>query len=577
MPNGFGSGTRRLQAVGFVVFLLLLGSVAALLLDAVGRYTDDAEDVAHTQHVLATLAGLEARVQGAIAQQRLFLLLGDPDSLAKFSIAAGASREIALELPNLFAADSPQAGLAGTLERQVDARMTAAEGVAVARQQGGLQAAVTELGKGQGLVLERDIERRLAQLRQTEQQRLLDRQQVSEASNSRLALLGSLGLLLAALVVVSMMLLLLRENRQRRRAEQASESDRAALRRSVGELETRQQQLRSLADHSSLLQDCQNELEALEVSANALRELCAGWSGALYLMRASRDYAERARSWGPAASQPGEVVAMQACWALRRAESHLLPSPEAGPRCAHLPAPDECCATSLCVPLLAQGELQGLLWLGHEGMETGEPIRDLAESAGRDLALTLGNLRLRESLRRQSIRDPLTGLFNRRYLDESLGRELARCRRRQQPLTVLMCDLDHFKRLNDGFGHEAGDAVLRAFGELLGKAGRGEDIPCRYGGEEFLLILPDADATTALGRAERIRGAVAALRVEHLGRPVGALSVSIGVACAPQHGEDEASLLRAADAALYAAKHGGRNRVVLANSGAETGPVTQAL
>src|SRR5690606_13720823 len=171
-------------------------------------------------------------------------------------------------------------------------------------------------------------------------------------------------------------------------------------------------------------------------------------------------------------------------------------------------------------------------------------------------------LSLRERLRLQSIRDPLTGLFNRRYLEESAAREIARCERRDCPLSLMMLDIDHFKAFNDVHGHAGGDALLARFGKLLAEHSRGEDIACRYGDEEFTLILPEAPAEAAMQRAGAIRSAVEAMRVQHMGRELPQVTVSIGVATFPANGNTPEALMRAADEALYRAKHEGRNRVV---------------
>jgi diguanylate cyclase (GGDEF)-like protein len=186
----------------------------------------------------------------------------------------------------------------------------------------------------------------------------------------------------------------------------------------------------------------------------------------------------------------------------------------------------------------------------------------LALTVAEHLALSLGNLKLQEALRHQAIRDPLTGLFNRRFMLETLERELYRMQRKESPLGVIMVDIDHFKRFNDTFGHAAGDAVLSALGRVLLAHVRKEDVACRYGGEEFTLILPETSQETACDRAEKLRQLVHGLHLEHHGQSLGAITISLGVAVYPQHGEDPEALLRAADVALYEAKHAGRDRVV---------------
>ena len=215
-----------------------------------------------------------------------------------------------------------------------------------------------------------------------------------------------------------------------------------------------------------------------------------------------------------------------------------------------------------CLPMMAQGEILGVL---HLRTDLPGPLdasrRKLASALGEQVALSLANIRLKETLHRQAIHDPLTGLYNRRYLEDTLERELRRAVRKGSPVGILMLDLDHFKEYNDTHGHAAGDALLRAFGaHVLGNI-RGEDFACRYGGEEFAIILPDVGLEKAVQRAEEIRQEARAIRVESGGLRLEAATVSIGVATLPTHGTTPEAVLRAADAALYVAKAEGRDRV----------------
>ena len=175
---------------------------------------------------------------------------------------------------------------------------------------------------------------------------------------------------------------------------------------------------------------------------------------------------------------------------------------------------------------------------------------------------------LRESetlLREQSVRDPLTGLFNRRYMEETLIRELNRATRKQLPLGIIMLDIDHFKRLNDTYGHAGGDELLRRLGGFLQQHTRIADIACRYGGEEFILILPDASREVARERAEHIRQGIKHLRIPFQNRMLEIVTLSIGVAIFPMDGSTLETVMKAADAALYQAKKAGRDRVIVAN------------
>jgi diguanylate cyclase (GGDEF)-like protein len=199
-------------------------------------------------------------------------------------------------------------------------------------------------------------------------------------------------------------------------------------------------------------------------------------------------------------------------------------------------------------------------------LSTKSPFRDAAGEIIGVIAVSRDiteRKRLELKVAEEAIRDPLTGLFNRRYMDETLTREISRAQRRHLPVSVVMIDLDHFKRLNDAHGHAAGDAVLERFAAILLGSVRREDIPCRYGGEEFAVILPEMTADQARQRAEVWRAELEKVSVELGETSIGPVSASMGVASFPVHGNTGTELLRAADAALYRAKDAGRNRVVM--------------
>ena len=228
----------------------------------------------------------------------------------------------------------------------------------------------------------------------------------------------------------------------------------------------------------------------------------------------------------------------------------------------------------MCVPMMAHGEMMGLLCLSPGQDNASKPFTTeqitseerLARTLAEQSALALANLNMRDALKMQSIRDPLTGLFNRRYMEESLDRELRRAERKQFKLGILMIDVDHFKNLNDTFGHEAGDAVLRSFGTLLKDFFRAEDIVCRYGGEEFTVILPETSLAAATKRASELCVSTKQMVVQHRREVLRPVTISIGVAILGEHGTTAASLLSAADSALYQAKEQGRDRVITADT-----------
>jgi diguanylate cyclase (GGDEF)-like protein len=225
--------------------------------------------------------------------------------------------------------------------------------------------------------------------------------------------------------------------------------------------------------------------------------------------------------------------------------------------------------------MMAQGDNVGILQFNFAPPGAGEHDEDagaeqstrarIATAMAEHTALALANLRLREALRSQSIVDSLTGLFNRRYLENMLERECRRAVRAKRPLAVLMLDVDHFKQFNDTWGHDGGDAVLRELSGLMRAHFRGDDIACRYGGEEFVVVLSEASLEGAFARAEELRREVHRLVAEHRRQPLGTITISIGVAALPEHGVSPEDLIAAADRALYQAKAAGRDRTVIAN------------
>lgn len=256
------------------------------------------------------------------------------------------------------------------------------------------------------------------------------------------------------------------------------------------------------------------------------------------------------------------------CWALRRGQPHI--SGRLAPRCPHLA--DEV-HLAVCTPMVGQGETIGVLHVEvGEAMalteaDLREDIVPLATTVARQVALAAANLELRDRLHDLSIRDPLTGLFNRRYMEETLEREIARASRQSSQVAVVHLDIDHFKACNDRFGHGAGDAVLVAVARALETGFRSSDVVCRFGGEEFTVILPECGNEDAIAHADQLRERIAELRVGHAGSPLPAPTVSCGVAVFPDHASTAEKLLRHADAALYAAKRLGRNRVESAQDG----------
>ncbi|PYQ64495.1 MAG: hypothetical protein DMF54_14120 [Acidobacteria bacterium] len=331
-------------------------------------------------------------------------------------------------------------------------------------------------------------------------------------------------------------------------------------------LEIRTHEMRTLVELGDHLQACKTIEEACLVLTPIARALFPHDSGDIYLFAPSRDVLEPLVTWGEAS--PAAAFAPDECWAVRRGRIHAVVNERRAPVCEHVSNG----GSYLCSPMSAQGEMVGVLHLRFgviDGDDTGETIEErqrVALSVADQFGLALANLRLRETLRNLSIRDPLTGLFNRRYLEESLERELRRAARRRLPVAVLMIDIDHFKGFNDTFGHEAGDLVLNEVAALLRLNTRAEDIACRYGGEELTLILPEMTSESARLKAEQLREGIRSLTVRQEQQLLGPVTASIGVAIFPENGASGREILQVADAALYRAKQSGRDRVEVANA-----------
>jgi diguanylate cyclase (GGDEF)-like protein/PAS domain S-box-containing protein len=356
------------------------------------------------------------------------------------------------------------------------------------------------------------------------------------------------------------------------RASETRRHHAESLNQLVKELELRTIQTTVLNEMGSLLACSANIREACDAVADSAGKLFPDApAGAVYLFTSSRDLIEAAVRWGEAdALTP--TFPPDACWSIRRGRPHWSGHPGNDIACLHLTKSST--TESLCVPMVAQGNTIGVLHLEFERTagpryESGpESLRDsrqrLAVGTASQVALSLASLQLRETLREQSIRDPLTRLFNRRFLEESLERELQLAGRKKQSTAILFLDLDHFKRFNDTFGHDAGDLVLQSLADLFRNFFRTTDICCRYGGEEFAIILPESTSVDAATRADALRSEVKNLRLQYKKHPLGPLTVSVGVASFPEHGSTSEELLKIADECLYESKARGRDVVTVA-------------
>ena len=354
----------------------------------------------------------------------------------------------------------------------------------------------------------------------------------------------------------------------KRHAEEALNKVNRELNQSIQQLEQRNWEISALHEMSEMLQLCRDSEEAYRIIGVAVIKLFPEASGAFYILDSSQNTLGLSCSFGKPVEHELHFPP-DSCWALRRGNA-AWKTAGANQVCKNKGC--ENTHQSFCIPMLSQGDIIGVFHLNLNFVEdhSNETKNDyeaeylLAVSMTEHVALAIANLSLRETLRDLSIRDPLTSLFNRRYLEETLVRELVMAERMKRTVGIIMIDIDHFKNFNDMHGHDAGDTLLREFGSFLLHNIREYDIACRYGGEEFICILPETTLEKALERAEKIRINALSFKVEHLGRPLERVTISAGVAIYPEHGTTEATIVKAADEALYRAKGEGRNRVVAA-------------
>ena len=334
--------------------------------------------------------------------------------------------------------------------------------------------------------------------------------------------------------------------------------------------EFQQSERRLLAEMSEWLYSAKSQAELLDVVKLAMGTLMPEAEGALYLHGAEREGMRLAVHWG-GAQAPAQVRADE-CWALRRGRAYHYGAQAIQLPCAHAEPGD---APHFCLPIVAQSETIGLLHLSfavfrRNGATSHEEFLrrrwTTALTCAEQISLAVANVRLRNELEERSLRDPLTRLHNRRWLLEQGEGLLRAARAAGAPFTLVALDIDHFKRVNDTFGHDVGDRVLDAVGTIIGRGVAGIGHPCRIGGEEFAVLLPRIAAPDARRTVDTLRDRLAEIAMREGGEDIPRITVSAGVAEAPRAGETLPALLKAADRALYAAKSAGRDRVMEAEA-----------
>ncbi|WP_137681233.1 sensor domain-containing diguanylate cyclase [Aurantiacibacter suaedae] len=340
----------------------------------------------------------------------------------------------------------------------------------------------------------------------------------------------------------------------------------------TAKVEEQRAQIEQLFGMTDMLQSALSREDAGEVLVATASRLLPDLRGALYIFNNSQDKLELDTMWpDDGFSDPVRSLVPSNCWALKRGKVQINDPHSESLCCKH----NGGIKATIEVPMIARGKVHGLLMLASDDKDGAARLRDIARIAqalADSMSLALANISLQEKLRTQSLRDPLTGLYNRRYMEDALERHLQMAERNGNATSVIMIDLDHFKKINDSHGHGKGDAVLRDVAAQLTASVRPSDIVSRYGGEELMVIMPGCDLEDAMAKAEVLRGRIESLSEPH-GTPV---TASFGVACVPDTSNSMQDLVPMADAALYVAKEAGRNCVKAANLRHSAPPATAA-
>jgi len=515
------------------------------------------------QSQIDSLHRVEALLVNAETGQRGYVITGKDEFLQPYRQATRELPDALLDLRRQYGAEAPtELQIVDALEDNAHRKITELSETVSLRQSAGFANVEPIISAGEGKRFMDQVRSLGAQLVVIESLQLAELERGLAAKIRWAILLSAISTLFSIGVFVFLGRQLWQAILHREQLAGEAAAAHAKLEDGMHELRTHTQEVSALSEMARVLQAEMSLREALEVTALFCGQLLCGTQGVIHLFRNSADLLERAAYWG--GSRAGlSTMEPKSCWALRLGRAHRSEGGH-GLRCRHH---GEDQAWDLCIPLMAYGEVLGLLEISAaEGSPALAPgLAAMAQTIAEQVALSLSNAKLRQVLRDQSIKDPLTGLYNRRYMEETLARELARAERQKRPLSVVVVDVDHFKKINDTYGHPTGDAVLRKTGQYLGSAVRESDVACRFGGEEFMLILPDCSRDDALLKANELCDRLRLLSFSEGGAGI-QVTASFGVAAFPLDAVEPDGLVQAADGALYAAKKGGRNRVMAANT-----------
>lgn len=575
MSNVKPDQQRRHASLTSAIWGLLIAAIlstAVLTQRSLSRLADSREVITHAYLVSKGLNDMMSLMLDAETGQRGFLLSGRAPYLQPYYTALAQLKQTRAALGTALGQDPAALAPLDVLDKAVAAKLRDLDHAVSMKSEGRANEAVESILTDSDNQTMNAVRTAVHGLGADQAGRTKQLQSEIEHEIRNYYLILGVSILVNLLLLAGLIQRFRNAAIQRDAAEHEVDERNTELSRLLAAAASRNAQVQGLSELSRFLQSCADMAEAAGLLKQHLPPLMRAVNGALYLTTSDQHQLRQTFSWG---GKPYvESFETTECWAARLGQPFRQPFETGSASCAHLQGEYESAHSNIqCLPLMAYGELLGIVVLDADCAS--DPKESLEIEGSRRFALeqvglSIGNLKLRESLRQASIRDVLTGLYNRRFFDESSEREMLRALRQQAKgdhagLALMMVDIDHFKHFNDLHGHEVGDQVLREVAQVLQSQTRGSDVAARYGGEEFTIVLADITEQLALARAQRVREEVELLVLHAAGKDLGTVTISIGLAHFPIHGNTIEALLQAADKALYKAKNGGRNRVVVAS------------
>lgn len=533
--------------------------------------------IQHTYRVIENLEKLTTAISLVEMSQRNYLITQQDEFLKIFVRQKEEVFRLSEQLVALVKDNPLQANRVVSLIHLLNQRIKFLDNTLDKFQNAGLNAAIANIKAGTGNALMRQTLFMAEEMKNLEFNLLKQRQKYYEEHSRRIKIIAKYGFVLSMLILLACFVLLNMLLISRLKAEQKSKQNEKLL--ADVNLQLKENlELVTIQNSSTLLlnemvgflQLCESQKKAYEIIKKYAAKLLPQTSGSIYMLNFATQYLVLVGKWNEPVLAEKKYPAADYL-VLKPGTVNIIDGTEANLSCIHVKENEVPIVPHVCLPLYSQNHMFGVILVEFNANDKAslmhtkvkEYLDLLMPSFAKQIALALSNIRLREDLHDQSIRDPLTNLYNRRFMKEFLSKEVAHMSRKQQPLAILMIDIDNFKNYNDTYGHDVGDYVLRELSKILVNNVRKDDIVCRYGGEEFTIIMSETNANAALEKAHKLEKILQNFSLKFEDIALMPFTLSQGIAVFPTDGDSANNLIKAADQALYAAKEGGRNQIKL--------------